>query len=120
MDKPSPGPWTEDGGIIVDAEDNGVAVLEEVTYEIDANEDSEVRPMDRGRLERNARLIASAPELLEALHGYTDGYEVEDGCECERCTWYPVAARLIARIEYYPVTASNNPPAVPASGSEGA
>lgn len=51
MSKHTPGPWKLDREVVVDREDLEVATVD----------------VNQGKWEANARLIAAAPELLEAL-----------------------------------------------------
>jgi hypothetical protein len=63
----------------------------------------------------NGRLIAAAPELLEALKAVLE--DAYDMCEGNASRQMIDARALIARIE--DPTASSNPPDAPVSGSEG-
>ena len=48
------------------------------------------------------RVLRDRDELLEALHGLADNYELDDDCACDRCTWLPKVRALMARIEGTP------------------
>ena len=65
----SPGPWDTDGVYIVDA--NGEKLCE--TYAVDADDGKRRNPV----ADANARLMASAPNLLEMLiHARMELYEI--------------------------------------------
>lgn len=81
MSKHTPGPWTND-----------VMVSLTETHEAGLNIGflNTVNPQRRAEAQANARLIAAAPELLEALQAITDLYDTDEGC---RSTPEYIAAR---------------------------
>lgn len=52
-----------------------------------------------GKAEARARLIAAAPDLLEALKGIVDEMELADFDPEDTDTWYGRAIALIAKAE---------------------
>ena len=84
MSKFTPGPWRKCGF--------NVSVNPDCYYLLKNN-----AKLTAGELEANARLIAAAPELLEALRNlwvaYLDSLTDNKGCTCLRCTEAAQAAK---------------------------
>jgi len=68
----TPGPWKT-----AQRTTRGEFVTETHIYSANGSHIAEVRP---NQIDANARLIAAAPDLLEALNGIMSG--IGDGCEC--------------------------------------
>lgn len=82
------GPWTNEGNLTVFGY-NGLAV---------AHTSNAIKNFDMDECVANARLISSAPELLEALKLFVSA--VEDG-ETETFTAYSAARKAIAKAIGY-------------------
>ena len=84
MSKHTPGPWRVDGSAIIGKEPpgDGVCVVPLIWY----------GPERRAEIEANARLIAAAPEMLEALECLaSEVYEAGDPTAIENA--YAVIAK---------------------------
>ena len=90
----APGPWTEDCGIVKDA--NGVMIVDDLH-----------RPMGENDAQENfvRRLILAAPELLEAVKAlvpYVPNTDARSGPLHYARMAYDQARALIRRIEEQP------------------
>jgi len=77
MSKHTPGPWNYRYG--------GMSVYPEANADVDIARVYQYRPMSAEENEANARLIAAAPELLEALEEFVHHVEFQ---------WHPDVATL--------------------------
>lgn len=94
MNAHTPGPWEVDvdgTGWAIGPSDRFVATID-IDHTIDEND----TPLSDAECEANARLIAAAPDLLEALRFMLDAY-VEDPWEANRSAAEEAARDAIAR-----------------------
>lgn len=94
----TPGPWLcqtphEDGSITIIGDNLGGLVGAAHCWP------TEVETGGSDRVRANARLIAAAPELVEALRGLVDAYTDPEAGERDRRLAIEDARALLARIE---------------------
>jgi len=79
----TPGPWSVINRTEVESEDHKIADC----YVLLGEHERELwEPVPDEQMDANTRLIAAAPELLEALETLVDAYEQEEGvCFCPDC-----------------------------------
>jgi hypothetical protein len=105
MSKHTPGPWMYDhvDGVVFALQDNGERDVDVCTMPVEEAETSR-----ECVIHADARLIAAAPELLEALRETLNVVEGEtcgecgvecETCECDGSAWWRRARAAIAKAE---------------------
>lgn len=74
----TPGPWTRDGGVILDSRRNVVACRYSWRHADHVNLGDAATAISPVEADANCRLMAAAPELLDALKGLRPLFETGD------------------------------------------